>query len=99
MPLRIHGVAATIFNGEAAEVAGIVIVPLSVPGVLQDASPPAWTVGDCRLQLGDRRIRAGVDYNVSQDAAPCYELIVHWRQQTEPEYIQRVIGAGAQRDI
>lgn len=86
-PLRILG-WQQIFAEHGAGSVGVEIVPLSVPGVLQDSTlatvfvDATCTEHPFELITTFRRMRPHVRLIVIGDSA-------------EPEYIQRVIGAGA----
>ena len=86
-PLRILGLQQ-MFHAPVGEAVTTEIVPLSVPGVMQDATlATVFVDASCTEHLFElittfRRTRPQVRLIVIGDL-------------TEPEYIQRVIGAGA----
>jgi DNA-binding NarL/FixJ family response regulator len=82
-PLRVLGLKA-IFN----EVPQLEIVHLSVPGILDDASLSLVLIdSECTSHLFELMA-------TFRQVRPQLKLIV-FGNQTEPDYIQRVIGAGA----
>src|SRR5215469_14390112 len=82
-PLRVVGLKA-IF----ADVRGIEIVPLSIPGALDDAELSLVIVDSgCTTHLFEL-------IGAFRKARPKLKLVV-LGTETAPEYIERVIGAGA----
>ena len=87
-PLRIGGLEAILQRVTSGRLAGAVVVPLSIPGMLHDAGLRLVVVdASCTKHLLELLA-------TFSKVRPLVRLIVIG-ERNEPDYIQRVVGAGA----